>query len=89
MKMPSYRISTLLWVLMLTLTCVSAYFAEQPKLSMTLIAIVLVLTVVKAGMITDFFMNLRGAPRLWRVLLMAYVPAVSLIITATYAIDFS
>ena len=87
--MPSYRVSTILWLLMLALTCASAYFAEQPSLTMNLVMVVLLITAVKAAMIVDYFMNLRGAPRFWRVLLMTYVPAVSLVITATFAIDLS
>ncbi|MCW8886554.1 MAG: cytochrome C oxidase subunit IV family protein [Motiliproteus sp.] len=87
--MPTYRLSTILWLVMLALTCIAAYFAEQPQLSLTLIGVVLFITVIKAAMIVDYFMCLRDAPLFWRGLLMAYVPLVSLIITATYAIDFS
>ncbi|OMH25750.1 cytochrome C oxidase subunit IV family protein [Motiliproteus sp. MSK22-1] len=87
--MPSYKVSTILWLLMLALTCASAYFAEQPSLTMNLVMAVLLITAIKAAMIVDYFMNLRGAPRFWRILLMTYVPAVSLVITATFAIDLS
>lgn len=87
--MPTYRLSTILWLVMLALTCASAYFAEQPHLSLTLVGLVLFITAIKASLIVDHFMCLRGAPLLWRGLLMSYVPLVSLIITATYAIDFS
>lgn len=87
--MPTYRLSTIFWLVMLALTCISAYFAEQPELSLTLIGVVLFITAIKAALIVDHFMCLRGAPLFWRGLLMAYVPLVSLVITATYAIDFS
>lgn len=79
----------MIWLLLLVLTSISAFFAEQPQLSLLLVCVVLLLTAVKAGLIVDYFMSLRGAPRLWRLLMLAYVPVVSLIITATYAIDFS
>ena len=49
--MPSYGVSTLLWLLMLAITSISAYFAEQPSLSMTLIGVILLLTSIKAVMI--------------------------------------
>ena len=67
----------ILWLLLLLLTLASASIAEQPDMRLYGLIIVLLITVVKASVISEFFMGLAGAPWLWRALMMAYVPVIA------------
>lgn len=78
MKMVLLRLG--LWLLLLLLTLASASFAEVADLHLFGLLIVLLITVVKATVISEYFMGLAEAPWLWRGLMMAYVPLVVSII---------
>ena len=84
--MPTYYSLAGFWLLVMVLTVVSANFAEQPQLSSLLITIVLLITAVKSGVIVDYFMGLKKASAFWRWIMMLYVPLVSIIIGASYAL---
>ncbi|MBQ0755538.1 MAG: cytochrome C oxidase subunit IV family protein [Amphritea sp.] len=75
----------LLWLLLLILTMATALLAEPYTVTIGLVAIVLLVTVVKAKVLVDSFMGLRNAPLFWRVMLLAYAPVLGVIITLTYA----
>ena len=75
----------LLWLLLLILTMATALLAEPYTVTIGLVAIVLLVTVVKAKVLVDSFMGLRNAPLFWRVMLLAYTPVLGVIITLTYA----
>ena len=74
----------LLWLLLITLTVISALVAEPLPLTLGLVAVVLLVTVVKASVLVEYFMGLNAAPWLWRGLLLAYVPVLAGLITLTY-----
>lgn len=74
----------MLWLLLIVLTVASALLAEPMPLTFGLVAVVLLVTAVKAGVLVDYFMGLKNAPWLWRGLLMAYAPVLAVLISLTY-----
>ena len=73
-----------LWLLLIALTGFSAQFAESGVISIGIVMLILVISIIKASVLVDYFMGLRSAPLLWRGLLLAYVPVIAAIITLTY-----
>lgn len=73
-----------LWLLLIALTGFSARFAEARTITIGIVVLTLIISVVKASVLVEYFMGLREAPLLWRGLLLAYVPVIAAIITLTY-----
>ncbi len=73
-----------LWLLLIVLTGFSAQFAESRTITIGIVMLILLISVIKASVLVDYFMGLREAPLFWRMLLLAYVPVIAVIITLTY-----
>ena len=87
-SMHSNKKSTLSWLWLMALTIISTYvgtiinlFNAQYNL---FILTVLFIVFLKGQQIIDVFMELKQAPKLWRVLLLAYVLLLPLIIGLIY-----
>lgn len=81
--------STTAWVLLICLTLISAslgwYFAETEAVEQPwLISLVWLTVMIKGQQIVDVFMELSGAPKLWRLLLLSYVIILPAIISLIY-----
>ncbi|WP_305856541.1 cytochrome C oxidase subunit IV family protein [Balneatrix alpica] len=67
---------TLLWAILLLLT-LSAALLSPPQRPM-IAAAILTLSMLKAALVVDHFMQLRQAPGWLRLLLQAYCPSIAL-----------
>lgn len=61
------RKATLIWISLVLLTCLAGMLAETNELSPVLIWVVLLSLVIKAQLITDRFMGLKGVKLGWRL----------------------
>jgi len=72
------------WCLLILLTLVSAYVGQVIENNVLFIVSVLLIVFLKGQQVTDIFMELREAPKMWRMLLLSYVFIVPTIICVIY-----
>ncbi|MBA6347599.1 MULTISPECIES: cytochrome C oxidase subunit IV family protein [unclassified Colwellia] len=72
------------WLLLIILTFSSVYIGQVIKSPEYLIAFVLLIVFLKGQQITDVFMELRTAPKMWRILLLGYVFIIPAVICVIY-----
>lgn len=72
------------WLLLIVLSVIAIYLPAfiDSKSLYTFCALIIV--VIKGQQIVDVFMELKTAPRFWRLLLLSYIVLVPLIISAIY-----
>lgn len=80
----STRQTVLSWFALILLTVISVYIGVVVKNYSLFIFTVLMIVFLKGQQITDVFMELRGAPLKWRLLLLSYVILIPLIISLIY-----
>lgn len=76
--------SILSWLLLMALTFLSVYmvnFISSPPL---FISCALIIVFLKGQQIIDIFMELRHAPKRWRLILLSYVVLLPLVIAFIY-----
>jgi len=72
------------WLFLIILTLVSVYAGKVLDNNLVFITTVLLIVFLKGQQITDIFMELRDAPRMWRLLLLSYVFIIPTAICAIY-----
>lgn len=72
------------WLLLIILTFSSVYIGQVINPPEYLIAFVLLIVFLKGQQITDVFMELRTAPKMWRILLLGYVFIIPAVICVIY-----
>jgi hypothetical protein len=72
------------WLLLIVLTLISVYVGKFLDNNVAFITSVLFIVFLKGQQITDIFMELREAPKMWRILLMGYVFIIPGVICAIY-----
>ena len=72
------------WVLLILLTLASVYAGQVIENNVLFIVSVLLIVFLKGQQITDIFMELREAPKMWRMLLLSYVFIIPSIICLIY-----
>jgi len=72
------------WGLLILLTLVSAYVGQVIENNVLFIVSVLLIVFLKGQQVTDIFMELCEAPKMWRMLLLSYVFIVPTIICVIY-----
>jgi hypothetical protein len=72
------------WVLLISLTLASVYAGQVIENNVLFIVCVLLIVFLKGQQITDIFMELREAPKMWRMLLLSYVFIIPTIICVIY-----
>jgi len=72
------------WCLLILLTLVSAYVGQVIENNVLFIVSVLLIVFLKGQQVTDIFMELREAPKMWRMLLLSYAFVVPTIICVIY-----
>jgi len=72
------------WGLLILLTLVSAYVGQVIENNVLFIVSVLLIVFLKGQQVTDIFMELREAPKMWRMLLLSYAFVVPTIICVIY-----
>ena len=72
------------WLFLITLTLISVYAGKVLNNNVVFIASVLFIVFIKGQQITDIFMELREAPKMWRFILLGYVFIIPGVICAIY-----
>jgi len=72
------------WLFLIILTLLSVYAGKVLDNNVMFITTVLIIVFLKGQQITDIFMELRDAPRMWRFLLLGYVFIIQGAICAIY-----
>lgn len=72
------------WVLLISLTLASVYADQVMENNVLFIMSVLLIVFLKGQQITDIFMELREAPKMWRMLLLSYVLIIPIVICTIY-----
>jgi len=72
------------WLFLIILTLASVYAGKVLDNNVMFITAVLLIVFLKGQQITDIFMELRNAPRMWRLLLLGYVFIIPGAICAIY-----
>lgn len=75
---------TLVWLLLVTATCLTGWLAETERGMRWAVIAMLLIASVKIWLIMQHFMELRTAPLPWRLGLGAWLVAVTAIVTADY-----
>jgi len=78
------RTSVFSWLLLITLTFISVYITELVDSRSLFISCALFIVFLKGQQIIDVFMELKHAPKRWRLLLLSYVILMPVIITIIY-----
>lgn len=72
------------WLLLIALTLVSVFAGKVFDNNVIFICSVLLIVFLKGQQITDIFLELREAPKMWRMLLLSYVFIIPSIICVIY-----
>lgn len=72
------------WLILIALTIVSASLASIVVNRTVFITIALAIVCLKGHQIVDVFMELKNAPRKWRLLLVSYIVVIPCIIALVY-----
>ncbi len=76
--------SIISWLLLIALTLISVYMTSIITSRSLLISCALIIVFLKAQQIIDIFMELKHAPKPWRLVLLSYIFLVPLILTIIY-----
>jgi len=67
------RACTWVWVVLLALTFTTFLIGKLGYGGVTTVSFILLLTFIKTELVASFFMGLRQAPLLWRLVMLAYL----------------
>ena len=70
---------TIVFLILVLLTLLSAYLGEFSEWNTTSLIVVLVIMVAKAQLIIDYFMQLKGVQRIWRISMSCFSIVIALI----------
>jgi cytochrome c oxidase subunit IV len=74
------------WIVLITLTVTSTLLTDFIDNRTVYIMIALIIVTIKGQQIVDIFMELKEAPRFWRVLLLSYIVLIPFTITIIYLV---
>jgi len=74
------------WLVLIVLTLISVYLTLFIDSRTLYVAVALIIVSIKGQQIIDIFMELKHAPKLWRMLLLSYVIVVPLVIGLIYLV---
>lgn len=80
------KLTSFCWIALLVCTVISVSLSFASLGFAFFIISAFFLVAIKGAIVTEFFMELATAPRLWRRLLLAYVTVLPLILMAIYLI---
>lgn len=76
--------STVVWLVLITLTGISAYIGEFSVTDEKIIAFIVIALVIKAQLVVDYFMGLKEVRTLWRVVMSAFAALIGSVMFLTY-----
>lgn len=79
---------TVIWLLLLALTAVSLAIGETQH-GIAAMMLVVVLLLFKSQLVVSWFMGLRRAPMLWRIVMGSYLAIVGIAITTAYLVGLN
>jgi len=74
------------WLLLIALSIIAVYMDNVIGDRSLYIIAALSIVVIKGQQVVDVFMELKKAPRFWRILLLSYIVLLPLIITIIYLV---
>ncbi len=80
----SNKRSTAVWLLLLVLTLSTFAVGEMHLGGPVVVSVVLAMTLIKGQLVATWFMGLRHAPLLWRVIMTGYLVVVGASIAIAY-----
>lgn len=72
--------ATITWICLILLSMVGAYIGEFSDMDRSVLAVTLIILVVKAQLIVDYFMELKQVKIFWRSTMSAFAIFISVII---------
>lgn len=72
------------WLLLIALSAIAIYLPEFVDHRSFYTIAALVIVVIKGQQIVDIFMELKSAPKFWRILFLSYITLLPLIISVIY-----
>lgn len=72
------------WLLLIALSVIAIYLPEFVDHRSFYTIAALVIVVIKGQQIVDIFMELKNAPKFWRLLFLSYITLLPLIISVIY-----
>lgn len=84
MKVSHIKFINYLWLLLISLTLLSAYMAERSTPGFTSVTIMATILAIKGRIIVDHFMELKNANKVLRTLMQAYFYVIPLLIILVY-----
>ncbi len=73
-----------IWFLLILLSSIAAYIGEFNQINNQLLIILLVILIIKAQLIIDYFMKLKHVNVFWRYSMSAFSVTISVIIWAIF-----
>lgn len=80
------KLAFISWLVLIVLTLISVYLTLFIDSRTLYVAVALIIVSIKGQQIIDIFMELKHAPKLWRMLLLSYVIVVPLVIGLIYLV---
>lgn len=85
-KSKTVKSATTSWLLLIVLSIIAIYLPEFIDSKNIYIFTALIIVMIKGQQIVDVFMELKTAPKLWRILFLSYIVLLPLIISIIYLI---
>ena len=83
-RMITIKQTIISWLFLIILTLASVFVGKVLDNNVIFITSVLLIVFLKGQQITDIFMELKDAPRMWRLLLLGYVFIIPSVICVIY-----
>ena len=80
------KLAFISWLVLIVLTIFSVYLIHFVDNRALYVGVALLIVSIKGQQIIDIFMELKQAPKLWRVLLLSYIVVIPLIIGLIYLV---
>ena len=85
----SLRPCTWVWITLIVLTLTVLIVGQIGLGGVTIVALLLVSTLVKTHIVADYFMGLKNGRPLWRIIMMAYIWIIITMIGLAYWLGIS
>lgn len=79
-------ILTVIWLTLVLLTLASYCLGETGQAGNNIIYILLIITMIKSQLVANYFMDLRSASLIWRVIMLFYFLIIGSLIALAYSI---
>ncbi len=88
-KKPNLRPCTWVWLMLIVLTLAVLTVGQMGLGGITIVALLLVSTLVKTHIVADYFMGLKHGRPLWRIIMIVYIWIIVSMIGLAYWLGIS